>query len=372
MGRNKHGLSRTIPDDVKREVRQACGFGCATCGAAVYQYEHIDPPFADAHRHDAENLALLCGGCHEKVTRRFWSKDKIWRARANPWSLEHGSAHFAMDIGDFSRRRIRLGKTILEDPAETVISAFGDSVLKISPPERENTPVILSAKFLDTKGDVSLEILHNEIVVNSSSWDTRTESGRFRVFEAGRKLVLDLQLKPGGLFEIHCLDMTTRGGRIKVSSEEAEHSLALHGADGSYAVIGAAGAKIRRSLSIGQRHAHIGASEPRPVIPVRLAAEPVTVVRGGSVCYSWAVAHNAPLPSGATVRMGGVSPGTSALPRETPITAGHADVVFQVSADQDAELGVFPHVHCVVSYGGICSTRATVGNFRWLTFETPW
>lgn len=49
---NKHGLSRTIPEPVKREVRQACGFGCVFCGHALVEYEHVDPLFADARLHD--------------------------------------------------------------------------------------------------------------------------------------------------------------------------------------------------------------------------------------------------------------------------------------------------------------------------------
>lgn len=45
---NKYGLKDTISSLVKREVRQRCGFGCVNCGNAVYQYEHLDPTFAEA------------------------------------------------------------------------------------------------------------------------------------------------------------------------------------------------------------------------------------------------------------------------------------------------------------------------------------
>jgi len=56
---NKHGLPRHIPPEIKRAIRQACGFGCVTCGSAIGQYEHIDPEFAEATSHDPEKMAYL-------------------------------------------------------------------------------------------------------------------------------------------------------------------------------------------------------------------------------------------------------------------------------------------------------------------------
>jgi len=58
---NIHGLSRTIPEGIKRQVRQECGFGCVVCGLAIATYEHIDPPFKTAKDHDPSKIAYLCG-----------------------------------------------------------------------------------------------------------------------------------------------------------------------------------------------------------------------------------------------------------------------------------------------------------------------
>ena len=59
--RNQYGLTRTIPEDIKRQVRQACGFGCVCCGLAIATYEHIDPEFHFAESHDPDKMAYLCG-----------------------------------------------------------------------------------------------------------------------------------------------------------------------------------------------------------------------------------------------------------------------------------------------------------------------
>jgi len=43
MNKNKFGLSRTIPEAIKSQIRRDDGYGCVVCGNALYQYEHIDP-----------------------------------------------------------------------------------------------------------------------------------------------------------------------------------------------------------------------------------------------------------------------------------------------------------------------------------------
>src|SRR5215204_3499084 len=82
---NKFGLSRAIPSPTKRAVRQECGFGCVVCGCGIYQYEHIHPPWHAAREHLCPCIALLCGTCHEYVTRKFWPKSKIAAARLDPF-----------------------------------------------------------------------------------------------------------------------------------------------------------------------------------------------------------------------------------------------------------------------------------------------
>ena len=59
--KNQYDLSREIPADVKRAVRQACGYGCVICGSAIIEYEHVDPTFNEAREHDP--TARLC--CQE-------------------------------------------------------------------------------------------------------------------------------------------------------------------------------------------------------------------------------------------------------------------------------------------------------------------
>lgn len=95
---NKFGLTRNIPESVKRKIRQYCGFGCVVCGISIGHYEHIDPSFKDAVEHDPQKIAYLCGACHDKVSRGFWSKEKIKKARSNPWCIINNRCHDSFDI----------------------------------------------------------------------------------------------------------------------------------------------------------------------------------------------------------------------------------------------------------------------------------
>src|SRR5436190_17564410 len=88
---NAHGLSRDIPEPIKRAVRQRCGFGCIICGSAVVQYHHFSPEYADATEHRAEGITLLCGRCHDKV--RQAGPEEIERYNAAPFCKREGFAH---------------------------------------------------------------------------------------------------------------------------------------------------------------------------------------------------------------------------------------------------------------------------------------
>ena len=96
---NRFGLSRDIPNETKRLIRQRCGFGCVVCGSAFYQYEHVDPNFADARVHDPERIALLCGSCHDRVTRGALSKETVKRWALHPRAKELGFSFGPFDIG---------------------------------------------------------------------------------------------------------------------------------------------------------------------------------------------------------------------------------------------------------------------------------
>src|SRR5262245_16747171 len=114
--KNQYGLSRDIPADVKRAVRQACGYGCVICGSAIIEYEHVEPTFENAREHDPDGITLLCPQCHGKVTRKFLSKQTVQNAMLHPKCKEQGYANEFFDIGRTHPRLVFAGTTIEKTP----------------------------------------------------------------------------------------------------------------------------------------------------------------------------------------------------------------------------------------------------------------
>lgn len=160
MSDNKYGLSRTIPESIKRQIRQDAGFGCVVCGLAIASYEHIEPEFHEARTHDPDKMTFLCECCHSRVTRGFWSKSKVWAAKSKPFCHYQDKCRDAFDIGQ-SSPVIRISTNRFED-STNLITINGDKIIYIEPPEHSGGPYRLSAKFYDIKNQLSLEIIRNE------------------------------------------------------------------------------------------------------------------------------------------------------------------------------------------------------------------
>jgi len=206
---NKHGLNRKIPAEVKREVRQRCGFGCVVCGLGIVQYEHVDPEFHEAQQHEAENITLLCPQCHAKVTTGFWSKDKIKQAMTNPTCKRQG---FTKEVFDFCDGHpiLQFGGMSLSN-CPIPIEVAGRPLFKIEKPEMEGGPFRLSGIFCDKNGAVTLTIIENEWIASADNWDVEVSGGAIVVREAHRKIHLRLKVDPPNKLIVDRLDMNLGG-----------------------------------------------------------------------------------------------------------------------------------------------------------------
>ena len=213
--KNRYGLSRDIPLGIKREIRQRCGFGCVVCGSAIYQYEHIDPVFVDAIKHEPSKMALLCGTCHDNVTKEIWSKEKIKRALASPKCLEKGFSFGAFDIG-YEHPQIVLGSTTIID-TYNLIEVFGESLLKIEPPEEIGSPFRISASFYDQFGNKIFRIVQNEWQSYANNWDVEITGARITIRHAPKQIIFVLRVEPPNRLIFEKLNMFYRGGRISAT-----------------------------------------------------------------------------------------------------------------------------------------------------------
>jgi hypothetical protein len=214
---NKHGLKRDIPSHKKLQVRKNCGFGCVICGNAICHYDHVDPEFNDATDHEPDKIALLCGSCHDKKSRKRISVDTVKKALANPKCLQQG---FSSDWFDISGEDLEviLASTIYKNVHE-ILKIEDEAILRIDPPEDSGAPVRLSAVFYDKFGKLIAEIKENEWIAYSDNWDVEVEGQETIIRQKMYDISLKLRISPPNKIEIKTLKMFYKGCRISCNNE---------------------------------------------------------------------------------------------------------------------------------------------------------
>ncbi|KKF38955.1 HNH endonuclease [Hafnia alvei] len=210
MRKNKFGLSRHIPSEVKSAVRKRCGFGCVICAFPIVEYEHVEPVFVKAEQHDPNGIALLCPNCHSKVTRRQYSKQKVITAMKSPKALENG---FVRDFLNFNNHfpEIHFGGVIFAE-CNIPLMIGDENILKFS---MDNGVFSLSGRFYDSHGKLSLEIIDNEWLCSSNIWDMELVGPRIIIRERKRGPKLIINIENENALVIESIDMFVQGKRLK-------------------------------------------------------------------------------------------------------------------------------------------------------------
>lgn len=213
---NKYGLTDTIASQVKREVRQRCGFGCVNCGNAVYQYEHLEPIFAEAREHNPDHIVLLCGGCHDRVSRKILSKDTIKFRSQNPICKQNGFSSGPFDLG-LVEPMIKIG-TLTCKNVESLIQIDGESIFSIKKPECEGAPFRINAYLADRDGIEVLKIIDNEWITSIVNWDVEVVGPKITIRKKLGDITLVLRTEAPHSLIVERLEMVHRG--VKISCRE--------------------------------------------------------------------------------------------------------------------------------------------------------
>lgn len=213
---NKYGLTDTIASQVKREVRQRCGFGCVNCGNAVYQYEHLEPIFAEAREHNPDHIVLLCGGCHDRVSRKILSKDTIKLRSQNPICKQNGFSSGPFDLG-LVEPMIKIG-TLTCKNVESLIQIDGESIFSIKKPECEGAPFRINAYLADRDGIEVLKIIDNEWITSIVNWDVEVVGPKITIRKKLGDITLVLRTEAPHSLIVERLEMVHRG--VKISCRE--------------------------------------------------------------------------------------------------------------------------------------------------------
>ena len=218
---NRFGLSRHIPEVVKREVRQRYRFGCVVCGSAIIDYDHFDPEFVDADKHDPNGIILVCPN-HHRMKGSFISRETLAKARKSPRCIQADFAYGPFDAGD-GYPEIVLG-TFVGRNVPVLLRVLGEDVFSILPPEEPGGPFRLSAIIRDIEGNIIFQIIENEWRIPVSAWDAVVEGCRITIRRDKKDIALVFRSEPPGKIVIERLDMNYRG--LQLSCREG-HSLTV-------------------------------------------------------------------------------------------------------------------------------------------------
>jgi hypothetical protein len=210
---NKHGLSRSIPEAIKREIRKQCGYGCVLCATSIYTYEHIDPLFIDATEHDPAKMALLCGSCHLLVTKGIYSKARIVEALKHPAAFKNGLSKFILDVNPLDDFIVRVGNTTFVN-LETIIDIDGELILGLLGPEWPHSPPRLNAKFYDRNSVNIASIVNNEWQGSIDAFDIENVGNVLRIRSALYSIDLEIKINPPTEIQIDKLNLTCNEKRI--------------------------------------------------------------------------------------------------------------------------------------------------------------
>lgn len=216
--RNRYNLTRNIPSEVKRAVRQKSKFGCVNCRSAIYEYEHINPSYSEAKIHDPDAICLLCGCCHSAVTRGHISKETILRKYIDVQSNPEIKRPFGdIDVaGDGFSVHIGNNKFI---NSCSIISLDNIDILRLDPPEDDGGPPLLSGIFFDHVGREIFRIERNVWHGPADAWDMDIVGNKIRIRTQRRKLALEVTLLPPSSIVINHVDMNFHDMNVYIDKE---------------------------------------------------------------------------------------------------------------------------------------------------------
>jgi hypothetical protein len=223
-------------------------------------------------------MALLCEACHSRVTRGYWSKQKIKNAMLNPWSLQNGGCRDGFDISA-DKLIVWLGPNMIVD-IPTILEIDGRNILKVEWPEEPGAPYRLSGMFCDDNGSVIFEIDRNEWL-GRPRWDLECVGPVTTIRSSKRHIALRIRAIPPHGIVIERASMNFRGIRLEVDLKGAR-IIDIKGG-GGFNVSG------RTARGLG------GANSKACLFSTPVPGEPVVMGPGGD---GWVLEGGVELPPG--------------------------------------------------------------------------
>jgi len=176
----------SIPESIKRQVRQEAGFGCCKCGFPIIQYHHI---VEDSQ--DPKDIMLLCPTHHHEATVGAMLEEEQRSYKANPYNIEKGFVEGKLKVNQ-KTPVINTGAVQLIGDGHFIL-IDGEDLLSI---EINEGKLEISIKLYDQKDNLVAEIQRNEwISGNPLPWDLESEFQWLRLRRKARDIEPEINAK---------------------------------------------------------------------------------------------------------------------------------------------------------------------------------
>lgn len=181
---------RNIPEPIKRQIRQRCGFGCVICGLPLYEYEHVQE-WSVVKRHNPDDMTLLCPTHHAEKTRGLLPVSDVVAANANPHNLRLGISEafplrYSGDSCLVNMGSNRLAHDFTRDAVIPLLTIRGCPVIRV---RKQDGQLLLSLRIFDKQGNLLLDVNDNELIFSVDSWDVELVGKRLTI-RGGRGVIL--------------------------------------------------------------------------------------------------------------------------------------------------------------------------------------
>lgn len=210
--------SRNIPEPIKREVRQRCGFGCVICGLPIYDYDHLKQ-WAIVKEHVADDITLLCPSHHREVTSGRLPRDMVLEANKAPYNFKHGRStptilYYQGDSCDFIIGNNKFSMD--ERSRHKQLIAFMVDGIPILSFNFDQGHLLLNAVLFDERNFPILNIFNNQLVYALDQWDIKLTGKKLIIRSGLRKVFLEITFETPNIVIINSGRLLCNGVEIKV------------------------------------------------------------------------------------------------------------------------------------------------------------
>lgn len=188
-------LSRTIPTEIRRILRQEVNYGCPveSCGSPYLSYHHFDPPWHVENHHNPNGMIALCLHHHKAADNGAFTSNQLKNLKNNPFlskddilsgQLSWKRENILFDVGG----NYYLG-------ASQIYLRKDEQMIWLEHDEKGNIMINLNIK--DKEGNLIFTMRNNDWIISTSLQDIESPPAMkiVKLKDGEKKVRLTIELK---------------------------------------------------------------------------------------------------------------------------------------------------------------------------------